>query len=528
MKKQALNLLLAAGAVACASGSSHREAPAITETPKLDATDFYMFRSYEPGREGFVTLVANYLPLQDPYGGPNYFMLQPDAVYEIHIDNTGDAREDITFQFRFQRQSKDIALDVGPAGSQKKVAIPLINAGQISAGNSGALNVEESYTLKVVRGERRSGTAQDVTHAETGARTFLKPVDNIGKKSIPDYEAYAQGFLHPVMIPGCQVPARVFVGQRKDPFVVNLGETFDLVNLNPLGPPDGARDSLARKNVTSLILEVPISCLAVSGRPVISGWTTASIVSGQELRQVSRLGHPLVNEVVIGLKDKDRFNASEPRNDAQFLDYVTHPTLPELLELLFGVTAPNAFPREDLVAVFLTGVDGLTKDGSVGEVLRLNTDIAPKGRADQKRLGVLEGDLAGFPNGRRPGDDVVDIALRAVMGVLLPEEAAPSGRLPYTDGAFLDASFFSTAFPYLKSPLPGSPNDGTLEITLESSGDLRSYQPAAAGYNPATGEIVAPARGDAQFYRARSARRVELGDVRKDSGAVRMKVRSAE
>jgi len=173
--------------------------------------------------------------------------------------------------------------------------------------------------------------------------------------------------------------------------------------------------------------------------------------------QVSRLASPLVNEVVIGLPDKDRFNASQPRNDAQFLTYVTYPTLPALLELLFNVPAPTLFPRADLVAAFLTGVDGINRTATAAEMLRLNTSFVARPAAQQSNLGVLGGDTAGFPNGRRPGDDVVDIELRVAMGALLDATVAPAGNLPLTDGAFVDASFFDTAFPYLRTPLPGSP-----------------------------------------------------------------------
>ncbi|MGB5579559.1 MAG: DUF4331 domain-containing protein, partial [Woeseia sp.] len=176
--------------------------------------------------------------------------------------------------------------------------------------------------------------------------------------------------------------------------------------------------------------------------------------------QVSRLGAPLVNEVVIGLPDKDKFNHSEPANDGQFATYVTNPTLPALIEILFDVPAPTLFPRTDLVAAFLTGVDGLNQPPNVvgSEMLRLNTSIAAVPAGSQNRLGVIEGDAAGFPNGRRPGDDVVDIALRVVMGKLLDPADAPVGQAPLTDGAFVDDSFFDTTFPYLVTPLPGSPN----------------------------------------------------------------------
>ncbi len=460
------------------SASSHREAPFITEHPKVDGTDFYMFRSYEPGREGFVTIVANYIPLQQPYGGPNYFFMDPNAVYEIHIDNNGDAREDLTFQFRFNNKLKDLQVPVGPPGQEKMVSVPLINIGQIAAGNTGALNIEETYTVNLIRGDRRTGQVSQVRNAGTNAVRFSKPVDNIGLKSIPDYAAYANASIFNITIPGCDQQGRMFVGQRKDSFVVNLGETFDLVNIsNPLGAVDAERDDLADANVTSFILELPISCL-VQGNPTIGAWTTASLpqarvlnpnptfnqptVEGGPLVQVSRLSSPLVNEVVIGLPDKDRFNASHPTGDAKFATYVTNPTLPKLLEILFfdaGVRAPTQFPRTDLVAAFLTGVQGLNVNGSTAEMLRLNTSIAPTALAAQNNLGVIGGDLAGFPNGRRPGDDVVDIELRVAMGVLLDASVAASGQLPFTDGAIVNSSFFDNAFPYLKTPLPGSPND---------------------------------------------------------------------
>jgi hypothetical protein len=496
------------------NASSHREAPAVTGTPKLDCTDFYMFRSYETGRENFVTIVANYIPLQDAYGGPNYFALDPDALYEIHIDNNGDAVEDITFQFRPSSARQDITLNVGPAGNQKTVAIPLINAGPISAGNTAALNVQESYTLKVIRGPRRTGTVQNVTGTGGANTTFKRPVDNIGTKSIPDYKAYAATYIYSVDLPGAAgATGKVFVGQRKDPFVVNLGETFDLVNLNPLGPVDGRRDSLADKNVTSFVLEIPISYLITdAGHPVIGAWATASRNASGTPVQVSRLSNPLVNEVVIGLKDKDNFNASEPKNDGQFADYVTHPTLPLLLQTLFGVTAPTAYPRADLVQVFLTGVPALNVNGSTAEMIRLNTSIAPKPKVAQNNMGVLGGDTAGFPNGRRPGDDVVDMALRVVMGVLLPAADAPSGQLPYTDGATVNSGFFDDTFPYLKTPIPGSPNDSTIFVNLEASATLDNFLPFPATYDPATKELITSLGSARQYFRARSDGPLKFGD----------------
>ena len=472
-----------------AMASSHREAPFISQHPKVDATDFYMFRSYEPGRSGFITLIANYVPLQDAYGGPNFFELDPNALYEIHIDNNGDAKEDLTFQFRFTNTNKDGKFTVGG----KQVSIPLvINGGAISGVNPPGLNVRETYTVNLVRGDRRSGTRSAIVNADNGSATFDKPVDNIGNKSIPNYAAYAGAHVYNITIPGCATPARMFVGQRKDPFVVNLGETFDLINIKAPATEFGAnaekaaRDDLADKNVTAIELEVAASCLTASGSsdPVIGGWTTASLRQGRLINptpndggpsreggawtQVSRLGMPLVNEVVIGLKDKDTFNHSKPSADAQFATYVTNPTLPALVEILYGsagAKAPTNFPRNDLVAAFLTGVKGLNQPATVtaSEMLRLNTSIAPVAMGAQNRLGVIGGDNAGFPNGRRPGDDVVDIALRVVMGKLCtlnigcaPSDA-PAGGLHFTDGAYLDDSFFTAAFPYLKTPIAGSP-----------------------------------------------------------------------
>ena len=501
----AATLLVTGQAVA----SSHREAPLITGTPKLDAADFYLFNSYETGRSNFVTAVADYLPLQDGYGGPNYFKLDTNGVYEIHIDNNGDAQEDITFQFQFWETPRHITLPIGPAGSQVTNEIPLIVAGQIFAGNNANLNVVENYSVKMITGNRRTGTARYLTNAADGTTVFTKPVDNIGNKTIPNYNAYADSYIYNVNIPGCPTPGRLFVGQRKDPFVVNLGETFDLINLsNPLGPVDAQKDSLADKNVTSLVLELPKACLT-NGNPVIAAWTTASHYEGTNLVQVSRLGQPLVNEVVIGLKDKNTFNASEPKDDGQFAGYVTHPTLPALIEILFGsagVVAPTNFPRTDLVTVFLTGVPGVNQTTAVGEMLRLNTSTPTLPAATQNNLGVIAGDVAGFPNGRRPGDDVVDIALRVVMGKLLSANDAPSGQLPFTDGALVNAGMFPQVFPYLNPPIAGSPNDLSVTITLQGSGGLRGpFVDKAAKYNQSTGKLsTTPNGSDSGFYRAKA------------------------
>ena len=514
--------LMAAGTTLA---SSHREAPSITTTPKVDASDFYMFRSYEGvaadgtgGRGDYVTILANYQPLQGPYGGPNYFPLDGNALYEIHIDNTGDAVEDMTFQFRFTNKLKDVQLPIGG----KSIAIPLMQAGAVSGLNDANLNVNETYTVTLVRGDRRKGVATPVTKTG-GATTFEKPVDYIGVKTLGNsaaYATYAGKHIHDIKIPGCPAgkdTGRVFVGQRQEGFAVNLGPIFDLVNAplsvitNPANINAAAANSIQDSNVTSIALEVHKDCLAAGGDSVIGGWTTASMRQGQiesprpmqgyqttalaggAWVQVSRLGQPLVNEVVIGLKDKDRFNASKPVDDAQFLDYVTNPTLPALLGLVLtgnaAGLAPTNLPRTDLATVFLTGVTGVNKPKTVApaEVLRLNTAIAPVPFANQNRLAIVGSlktggtDFAGFPNGRRPKDDVVDIALVAMLGGLcmangdgnalglntIPgttitsackPSSVPAGAasLDVHDGVDQAQVPFLATFPYLNTPLPGS------------------------------------------------------------------------
>jgi Domain of unknown function (DUF4331) len=530
--------LAAACAVGSSVASSHREAPFITSSPKVDGSDFYMFRSYEGvaangsgGRSDYVTLIANYVPLQDAYGGPNYFSLDSNALYEIHIDNNGDAAEDLTFQFRFNNKLNNVVLPIGAPGAQKNVAIPLIQAGAVANLSDANLNVNETYSLNLVRGDRRKGSVQTVTKAAGGA-VFEKPVDYIGVKTLGDsaaYAAYAGKHIHSVKIPGCPAgkdAGRVFVGQRQEGFAVNLGPIFDLVNAtaaqitNPALINAFAGNSIQDKNVTSLAIEVHKDCLTAGAEPVIGGWTTASlrqarVLSGNPAEglqttekaggawtQVSRLGHPLVNEVVIGLKDKNKFNAAKPQSDGQFLDYVTHPTLPALLGLVLAgkpdALAPTNVPRTDLATVFLTGITGVNKPANVkaAEMLRLNTAVAAVPFADQNRLGVAgevlrvgglanlaqAKDLAGFPNGRRPKDDVVDIALVAMLGGLCvingdndglklnsvpgvagvtsacKPSSVPLGATAALvhDGVDQAVVPFMAGFPYLNTPIAGS------------------------------------------------------------------------
>jgi hypothetical protein len=521
----ASTMLMAAG---LGLASSHREAPFIATSPKVDATDFYMFRSYEGvsaagtgGRSDYVTLIANYQPLQDPYGGPNYFSLDPNALYEIHLDNNGDAAEDLTFQFRFNNKLNNVSLPIGT----KSVAIPLIQAGPVANVTDANLNLNETYTVNVVRGDRRKGTSQAVTKAGGGA-VFEKPVDYIGTKTLGNaaaYATYAAKHVHAVTIPGCPAgkeAGRVFVGQRQEGFAVNLGPIFDLVNAplsvitDPANINAAAGNSIQNKNVTSIALEVHKDCLTAGTETVVGGWTTASLRQARLLNptpaaghqatekaggawsQVSRLGQPLVNEVVIGLKDKDRFNSSRPQDDAQFLDYVTNPTLPALMGLVLAnnaaALAPTNLPRTDLATVFLTGITGVNKPATpkAAEMLRLNTAVAPVPFASQNRLAIVgslksspEGtDFAGFPNGRRPKDDVVDIALVAMLGGLcvangdanrfqlntIPGVAGvssacrpssvPTGATSLNVHDAVDQGVvpFLAGFPYLNTPNPGA------------------------------------------------------------------------
>lgn len=506
-----------------AFASSHREAPYITKYPQVDASDFYLFKSYEPGRSDYVTMIANYVPVQAAYGGPNYFPLDSQGLYEIHIDNDGDSVEDLTFQFRFKDSfpsGQTIKLDVG--GEQ--ISSVLRNIGVLSPEDQPGLNHLETYSVRVVEGDRRRGIRRSASNALTGDDSFAKPFDYAGTKTFGGpgmYSAYANSFIHQIAIPGCHAPGRVFVGQRNEAFKISLGEVFDLVNFVPIegdsapGAGDGGgfpggvtqdpeRNILARNNTTSIALEVHQDCLTASDESVIGAWTTASLrqvtilnprptflkpeVSGGRLVQVSRLSAPLVNELFIGYDKKDRFNSSEPKDDGQFLTFVTNPGLPLILDILFrdavnatlgtnfADLAPGNFPRNDLVTAFLTGFPGLNQFASVtpGEMLRLNTAIAPTPQAQQSAFGVAGGDVAGFPNGRRPGDDVVDVALRVAMGALCHDlplgengapvnlgicspDDAPTGAVLFTDGAPLNAMDLDNRFPYLLTPYPGSP-----------------------------------------------------------------------
>jgi hypothetical protein len=424
--------------------SSHREAPLLAMDPTADNTDLYAFVS--PEQPDSVTLIANFIPFQKPDGGPNFYSFDPNVVYEIHIDNNGDAVEDITYQWRFTTEVRNPATF-------------LYNTGPVTTLDDPDLNVRQFYRLTRIDGPRRSGTV-----TELSGRLPVPP-PNIGPRSTPNYGGIGGGIQQ---LPG---NIRAFAGQRDEGFYVDLG-IFDL-----LGVGSGQiEDSTAGFNVSSLAIMVPKSALARGGTTptnpadpsaIIGVWSTASRFATRTLTpggqthsgnlvQVSRLGNPLVNEAVIDLARKDAFNSLEPTGDAAALDRVTDPEVPKLLKAVFNVDSPPA-PRNDLVTIFLTGIPGLNQPANVraAEMLRLNMAIPPA--SSPSPLGVLGGDLAGFPNGRRVGDDVLDIILRGAAGAtpLTPAfNRSPNNTLG--DGVVGNDVPYLTAFPYLGIPHAGN------------------------------------------------------------------------
>jgi uncharacterized protein DUF4331 len=445
--------LLACGLVALAglaiqplTASSHREAPLISQDPLADNTDVYAFVS--PNNPGHVTLIANFIPFEAPYGGPNFFKFDDNVLYEIKIDNDGDAAPDVTFQFRFRTE----------------VLNPntfLYNTGPITSLDSPAFNVRQFYSVTRVedgRGQERATLLAD------GVPT---PPVNVGFRSTPNYDVLAQSAVRELAD-----GSLVFAGQRDDPFFVDLN-VFDLLAVPPADTNN--EDALAGFNVHTIAIEVPIETLTTNqSRPIASDpnavlgiWSTTSRPSvtvrngGDEQQsghwvQVSRLGQPLVNEVVIPRGMKDAFNGLEPTGDAAALPFVTDPEVPKLLKGLFGIQSPPA-PRADLVTIFLTGIPGLNQrpGGRPSEMLRLNVGIPPT--LSPNSLGVLGGDLAGFPNGRRLGDDVVDIALRVMAGATPLTPAFNGGiNAQLGDGVAGNDVPFLTSFPYVATPHAGN------------------------------------------------------------------------
>jgi Domain of unknown function (DUF4331) len=443
--------------------SSHREAPEISKDPVADSTDVYAFVS--PDKPGSVTLIANYIPLEAPAGGPNFYEFGDDVLYEIHIDNNGDGQADISYQFRFNT-------------TVRNPDTFLYNTGPIESLGSANWNRVQTYSVSGPSGTLGSGLAC--------------PPCNVGPLSTPDYAGLAAAAVHDL---GGGIS--VFAGQRAEAFFVDLGAIFDLANLRPFanlhatfglpGIPKGPGVNATNNvNVHSIAIQVPISAVTRSGHPTIGVWTTASRqrvtlwdadqgenVNSGPFRQVSRLGNPLINEVIIGMGDKDRWNSLPPAGDKQFAHYVTQPGLAALLPVLYPGVFPNLAalvksgkPRADLEAILMTGIPpGIIKGFTnftgavVADMLRLNTSI-PAAKSPNM-FGLLGGDPAGFPNGRRVADNVVAIELRAIAGVTYPlidpkfKPDAAAGLL--TDG--LTAANVSASplgqFPYLGVPYDG-------------------------------------------------------------------------
>jgi hypothetical protein len=460
--------------------SSHREAPEIAKDPVADSTDLYAFVS--PDRPDTATLIANYVPLQTPAAGPNFFEFGDDVLYEIHIDNNGDGHADITYQFRFRTELSNNNTF-------------LYNTGPIESLDSENWNRRQFYSVTKVDGRGR---------AKLLAKDLPCPPCNIGPLSVPDYKGLANDATFKL-----RTGERVFAGQRAEGFFVDLGAIFDLGTLRPFqnlhllgqkvfqeaGEPVNATD---RVNVHSIALQVPLEDLRGRGAnyryraddsaSVIGVWTTASRQQVRVLKnrasdvlvgptvQVSRLGNPLFNEVIVPMAKKDLWNSLPPVEDKNFARFVEQPELAQLLPVLYPGVFDNLAklnkaktPRADLVAILLTGIPAGLIEGfqnNTGEVqadmLRLNTAIPPAKK--ENRFGLLGGDLAGYPNGRRVRDDVVSIALRAVAGVTFalvdkkftPDEAA-AAVTPGLSAKDVTSPFLNR-FPYLGLPYDGFTN----------------------------------------------------------------------
>jgi Domain of unknown function (DUF4331) len=446
--------------------SSHREAPEISKDPVADSTDVYAFVS--PDHPSTVTLIANYIPLQLPSGGPNFFEFGDDVLYEIHIDNNGDGRAEISYQFRFTTTVRDPDTF-------------LYNTGTIGSLTSPNWNRVQSYDVAVASGGSYS----------TLGTGLLCPPCNIGPLSTPDYATLASQAVHRL---GGGIT--VFAGQRAEEFYVDLGSIFDLGNLRPfqnLHAPKGLLSAMPGVNATnnlnvhSIAIQVPISSVTIKGHPTIGVWTTASrqkariydadtgeYMNAGPFVQVSRLGNPLFNEVIVPLGKKDLWNSLPPSDDKLFAGYVAQPGLAALLPALYPGVFPNLAAlvasrkaRADLEAILLTGIPtGIIKGFTnftgpvMADMLRLNTTIKPT--AKPNILGLIGGDPAGFPNGRRVIDDVVTIELRAIAGLTYPL-VAPSYKPDAAAGEISDfvpappaiGSPPISTFPYLGTPYSG-------------------------------------------------------------------------
>lgn len=463
LKRALAGLTVFATAAALAGGpafaSSHAEAPLISMDRFADNTDTYAFRSVEPGRDGYVTLIANYIPLQEPSGGPQWFRFDDTVLYEIKIDNTGDGREDISYQFQFNTTIKNGETVLGQSAVNHDAVIS--NLGDPD------YNMPQTYSVRRVDGN--SGSKGNLIGSD-----YKVPPANIGPRVTPDYEMN----LGQPAIGSLPNGGRVFAGNRDEYFYIDLG-VFDALNLRSTTSESGGIDSTKGYNVSTIAIEVPISSVTAHGSGVIGAYASMSRQKVRVLKeaqddkantsagpwvQVSRMANPLVNELIIGTDRKDRWNATDPSVEAQFLGFYLNSRLATAINLRFGTNIPTT-NRTDLVNALLK-YPSQPQSGTCGrndcsELLRLNLAVAPTPPAQQKRLTILAGDAAGWPNGRRPNDDVTDIALRVVAGKLV---GTPEGNLALGDGvnfnigaegSNLTGNGIYTVFPYLPTPHDG-------------------------------------------------------------------------
>ena len=423
-------------APAASQAASHREAPLISLDPTADISDFFMFRSYEAGMDDKIVLIMDVIPGEEPSSGPNYFNFDPNVLYAFNIDNNADGKaNDVRFEIQFKNEFRGVNNDLGLFLSY--VALPPITS--LDGAGSEGLGLRQTYSVTMIRGDKRTVLANGL---------FAVP-SNVGPRTMPDYEALAAQGIYDL-----GEGARVFAGQRDDPFYIDLGAVFDTLNLR-----DPGTDMLSGFNVHTIALEVPASWLtkdrkgvADSSFPVLGAYAntyrrTMRVIKedGEQHKdawvQVQRLANPLVNEAIIGTKDKDRWNKLDPRRESVFVEYYTNPRLATALEVVFGADAEPLF---DLRDVFLTYTPG--NYNQLSELLRLNISVAPVALADQDPLTALGGDGAGWPNGRRPIDDVTDVAIRVVGGAnyLTASDAVQANDMPLPD-----------TFPFLSTPWDG-------------------------------------------------------------------------
>jgi hypothetical protein len=442
-------LVAAAVAVSASLGSSHREAPSIALDPTADNTDVYAFKASD--RPNDLTVVANWIPFEDPAGGPNFYRFDDNADYYINIDNTGSGKPAIRYRFRFKTHVRN--------GNTFLYAAP-----GVTSIHDPKLNVYQTYT--VTRERYRNGRRVSATVI---ARNLPVAPNNVGPKTFPHYDSVAAQAIRRLRGGG-----KVFAGQRDDPFFVDLGATFDGINLRVgTGNQGGGKDDLAGYNVHSVVLQVPEAQVtrdhrSVSGpgakNAVIGVWSTTErprltvLTShgprrrGRGAVQVSRLGNPLINELIIPLAHKDEFNRTMPERDAALYGkYALNPEPARLLNALFGLGVKTT-DRTDIVNALLTGIPGKTRISPravPADTLKINLGVPPTPPAKANRFGVIGGDLGGFPNGRRLGDDIVDIELRVIGGELIGK------HLPLGDGVDQNDVSFGSTFPYVAPPHDG-------------------------------------------------------------------------